>query len=129
MNTEINKVIEIIEKTAEKNRYCKNKINLSIKDNKLFIDKMILEGWAKGGKNMVVEYYDIFFEDMLEDLLSIYDNYDVSYETYIWLDNTGHGTRGAPYDARYIYKDCEEEEEHLGNLYTTFKKILDWEIK
>lgn len=127
MNT-IEKITAEIEKIAEKNRFCKNKINLSIKDNKLFIKELILEGWAKGGKNMVVEFYNIFFEDMLEDLESMYDNYDVCYETYIWLDNTGHGKNNAPYDARYIYRDCEEEEEHLGNLYCSLRK-LDWEIE
>ena len=53
---------------------------------------------------------------MLEDLKSSVDNYDVSYETYIWLDNEGHGTNGAPYDMLECYKDSEEQLEHLEKL-------------
>lgn len=114
MNTEINKVITKIEETAEKNRFCKNKINLSIKDNEVFIDEMRLEGWAKGGKSMLVEYHDISFADMLKDLLSRFDNYDL------------HLLRGTSYDTRYmyIYRDCKEEQEHLGNLYLTLKNLM-----
>lgn len=31
--------------------------------------------------------------------------FDVSYETYIWLDDTGHGRNGAPYDMIDVYND------------------------
>ena len=49
----------------------------------------------------------------------IYDQYicfDVSYETYLWLDNEGHGKNGAPYDMKDVYEDmewCEDELKHL----------------
>ena len=115
MNTEINRFIE---KTAEKNRFCKNKINLSVKDNKLFIDELILEGWAKGGKPMLVEYHDISFADMLEHLLARFDNYDVSHEVSLCLEDTDYDTR-----CLYIYRDCKEEQEHLGNLYLALKNL------
>lgn len=29
----------------------------------------------------------------------------MSYETYIWLDDTGHGRNGAPYDMIDVYND------------------------
>ena len=112
----IEKLTNEIEKLAEECSFFRNKINLSVKDDELFIDEMILEGWTELGRNMVVEYYNISFSQMLEDLKSSVDNYDVSYETYIWLDNEGHGTNGAPYDMLECYKDSEEQLEHLEKL-------------
>lgn len=32
-------------------------------------------------------------------------DYDVSYETYLWLDSRGHGRNGAPYDMLDVYND------------------------
>ena len=119
----LEKIITEIEERAEKCCFSKNKIYLSIKDNELFIDEMILEGWTRRDKNMVVEYNNIFFDDMLEDLKSRVDNYDVSYETYIWLDNEGHGTNGAPYDMLECYKDSEEELEHLEDLELSLSSL------
>lgn len=119
----IEKITTEIEKTAEECSFYKNKINLSVKDNELFIDEMILEGWTERGRNMVVEYYDIFFDEMLEELKSLIDDYDVSYETYLWLDKDGHGKNGAPYDMLDCYRDSEEELEHLEDLERLLKKL------
>ena len=33
---------------------------------------------------------------VVEALKMLYDNFDVDYETYLWLDNDGHGKNGAP---------------------------------
>ena len=43
-------------------------------------------------------------------------NYDVSHEAYMWLDDTGHGTNGAPYDMRDVYEDMEWWKESLEEL-------------
>lgn len=45
------------------------------------------------------------------------DNFDVSEETYLWLDNTGHGKNGAPHDMRDIYNDMESCVEMMDELY------------
>lgn len=34
-------------------------------------------------------------------------DFDVSYEAYLWLDETGHGKNGAPYVMRDVYEDME----------------------
>lgn len=115
MNT-IEKIITEIEKIAEECYFYKNKINLSVKDNELFIDEMTLEGTTDRGRNVVVEYYDILFDEMLDDLKTRVDDYDVSYETYLWLDDTGHGITRATYDMLDCYKDSEETLEMLENL-------------
>ena len=53
------------------------------------------------------------------------DNFDVSYETYLWLDNTGHGTNGAPYDMKDVYEDMEWWKNSLNKLANTLDTILN----
>lgn len=53
------------------------------------------------------------------------DNFDVSYETYLWLDNTGHGTNGAPYDMKDVYEDMEWWKNSLNKLANTLDAILN----
>ena len=55
--------------------------------------------------------------DFLSNLYEVYVDFDVSYETYLWLDNTGHGINGAPYDMIDVYKDMEECQESILELY------------
>lgn len=56
-------------------------------------------------------------EAFAENILSEYLNFDVSYETYLWLDNTGHGKNGAPYDMKEVYEDMEECQEYIREVY------------
>lgn len=53
----------------------------------------------------------------LDNLFEYYTNYDVSEEAYYWLDNTGHGKNGAPYEMIDVYKDFEECEQMILDLY------------
>ncbi len=46
-----------------------------------------------------------------------YYNFDVDYETYIWLDNFGHGQNGAPYHIKNVLEDMEECENEIFKLY------------
>ena len=55
-----------------------------------------------------------------------YDNYDCSYEAYLWLDNTGHGTNGAPYDMKDVYEDMEACEKMIFELWESLSG-KDWE--
>ena len=43
----------------------------------------------------------------INNLRNYADDFDVSYEAYLWLDETGHGKNGAPYDMRDLYEDME----------------------
>lgn len=50
-------------------------------------------------------------DDLVQALLERYHCYDPSEEAYLWLDNTGHGKNGAPYDMLDVYEDmmaCRE---------------------
>lgn len=48
-----------------------------------------------------------------------YDTFDVSEKTYVWLDNSGHGKNGAPYDMKDVYEDMEEAKKEFGILAKT----------
>lgn len=51
------------------------------------------------------------------NILNYYEDFDVSYETYIWLDNTGHGTNGAPWDMKDLYEDMKVCESYISDMH------------
>lgn len=59
-------------------------------------------------------------EDFLESIKRFYENFDVSYEAYLWLDENGHGKNGAPYDMKDLYNDIECCKENIKELYNLF---------
>ena len=54
---------------------------------------------------------------LLDNIYDFYKNYDCSEEAYLWLDETGHGTNGAPYDMKDVYEDMEACEKYVLDLY------------
>lgn len=58
-------------------------------------------------------------DELLSSMYEYYEDYDVSYETYLWLDNMGHGRNGAPYDMRDLYNDMEACREMVLELYNS----------
>lgn len=46
-------------------------------------------------------------DDLARAAKKCYDNFDPSEEAYLWLDETGHGKNGAPYDMKDVYEDME----------------------
>lgn len=73
--------------------------------------------------------FDIDTESNLDlfrnNIFSCYSDFDVSYETYLWLDDTGHGKNGAPYDMKDLYEDMQECEGYILQLYRIVCKYLD----
>lgn len=57
------------------------------------------------------------FEDFCKEVYNYYDEFDVSCETYQWLDSCGHGTNGAPYDMMDVYNDMQECENNILELW------------
>lgn len=62
-------------------------------------------------------------EEVVEEIQERCDNFDCSEETYLWLDNTGHGTNGAPYDMKDLYEDMESCLKMMKELYDELEKI------
>ena len=67
------------------------------------------------------ELEDMEIETLMDNLNSRYTDFDCSEETYLWLDNTGHGTNGAPYDMKDLYEDMEACQEMIMELYRAFE--------
>ena len=60
----------------------------------------------------------------LHNLYSVYNDFNVSAETYLWLDDTGHGRNGAPYDMKDVYEDMEACEEAIHDLWEALDNCL-----
>lgn len=62
-------------------------------------------------------------DNMIENLRSYTANFDVSEETYYWLDNCGHGKNGAPYDMKDLYEDMQWWKDTLSVLINELEKL------
>lgn len=60
---------------------------------------------------------------LIEHLEDYYEDFDVDYETYIWLDQWGHGKNGAPYRLRAVLEDSEAIEKMVEVLLKAIKKM------
>ena len=60
---------------------------------------------------------DIFYNNVADAIYEYWEGFDVSYETYIWLDETGHGMNGAPNDMMDAYKDMKACEDMIHDLW------------
>lgn len=64
-------------------------------------------------------------DDFIDQIYDRYNEFDVSEEVYLWLDESGHGTNGAPYDMKDVYEDMKWCEEAIYELYEDLKYWLD----
>ena len=60
---------------------------------------------------------DTFYENVADAIYQYWDDFDVCYETYLWLGDTGHGKNGAPYDMKDLYEDMQACEDMIHNLW------------
>lgn len=59
--------------------------------------------------------------DLIRQIKKFYDEFDIDYETYIWLDKNGHGKNGAPYHIKDILEDMEFCKGMVLELYNLLK--------
>lgn len=73
-------------------------------------------------------YFSVDTENNLsvfaENILRLYNDFDVSAEAYLYLDSEGHGRNGAPYDMKAVYEDMEECREFILELYNVITDYL-----
>lgn len=62
-------------------------------------------------------------DEFADNLYNSYSEFDVSYEAYLWLDSTGHGANGAPYEMIDVYNDMKECEEAIHELWSEIQDI------
>lgn len=60
---------------------------------------------------------------LIENIEEYYEGFDVDYETYIWLDQFGHGRNGAPYRVRAVLEDMEATEKMIEELLEAIKEM------
>lgn len=53
-----------------------------------------------------------------------YEDFDPSQEAYLWLDETGHGTNGAPYDMGDVYADMKWRQNWMLEVSNTIRKYI-----
>ena len=60
---------------------------------------------------------DTFYEKVADAIYQYWDDFDVCYETYLWLDDTGHGKNGAPHNMKDLYEDMQACEDMIHDLW------------
>lgn len=71
---------------------------------------------SPAGRDFCIEIEAENLEELIKGLEGFLSGFDVSEEAYIWLDSSGHGKNGAPYDMRDVYNDMENCEISTANL-------------
>lgn len=59
---------------------------------------------------------EINIKGLEQNIKEFYENYDVNYETKLWIDQWGHGSNGAPHDMADVLADMQECENILKDL-------------
>ncbi|WP_144473064.1 hypothetical protein [Bacillus pumilus] len=69
------------------------------------------------GQDFNIKVMGVDKEKFIEDIYGAYLEYDVSFEAYLWLDETGHGKNGAPYEMKDVLSDMESCAQMILDLY------------
>ena len=99
-------------------------VNTTINEGKKQVE-VSLEIWTPAGRDVCLEFEfkdKTTKEQISKTIQEYYESYDVSYETYIWLDNEGHGKNGAPYEMEKVLIDTQWVENELAELAYIFAK-------
>lgn len=80
--------------------------------------------YSPAGQDFGFEVGGCSLEELAENIYDYYEDYDVSYEASIWLDESGHGKNGAPYDMKDLYEDMEACEQNILELYELIKEAI-----
>lgn len=61
--------------------------------------------------------------NLVGNMEDYYNAFDADEETYLWLDNNGHGKNGAPYHMRDVLDDMEAVEDMIGELLGAIRDV------
>ena len=79
--------------------------------------------YSPAGQDFFFSVYANDIGELASNVLAYYDDFDVSYEAYIWLGDDGHGKNGAPYDMKDVYEDMEACEEYIHEVYEIIMEV------
>lgn len=109
LDKSIKKMVEVAEKLGWA---------VTINGNDIMFSK-----FSPAGQDFNVEITADSLEEIIEKIEERCENFDCSEETYIWLDNSGHGTNGAPYDMKDLYEDMEACLEMMKELCSELEEV------
>ena len=113
MTNAINKMIEI----AQENEWI-----VTVDERDYTFSK-----FSPAGQDFNIEVSGDTAQEIIEGVKEYYDNFDCSFEAYLWLDSEGHGTNGAPYDMKDVYEDMEACAEMINELWEALADNCDEE--
>lgn len=87
-------------------------------------NEIAFQKYSPAGQDFNITIVGDDLENIIDELQNRCDNFDCSEETYLWLDNTGHGTNGAPYNMKDLYEDMEACLEMMQELYDELEKLI-----
>ena len=64
-------------------------------------------------------------EELINSIHQRYVEFDADSETYLWLDNEGHGKNGAPYRMRDVLEDMEACEKMIYDLFICYRDAYE----
>lgn len=120
MNEKFEKIYEIAEREGWQ-------VSCEYTDEKETMVSFSFEKYSPAGRDFYFEVSVpndedeyVIYESVADAIYTYFEGFDVSYETYIWLDEEGHGKNGAPYDMSDVYKDTESCEKMIHDLWRSF---------
>lgn len=87
-------------------------------------DSVEFHKYSPAGREFGFSVEEVDTEEVINGVHAYIEGFDVSYETYIYLDSTGHGANGAPYAMRDVLEDTEAIFEMLRGLSSTLDVLL-----
>lgn len=79
---------------------------------------------SPAGQDFWVELHAGNIAQLAKELDDRYEGYDPSEEAYLWLDDSGHGVNGAPYDMGDVYADTVWCKKALGELAEAISELV-----
>lgn len=79
--------------------------------------------YSPAGQDFWFTVYADDMDELAEKVLDYYENFDVSEEAYLWLDHSGHGKNGAPYDMKDVYEDMKSCEDYIDEVYEIIQEV------
>ena len=82
------------------------------------------ERYSDAGRDFVVTIVGGTPDEVVHDLYDQWNSFDICEETYLWLDESGHGRNGAPYDMMDVYQDSVQCKAMLEELLTALRNLF-----
>ena len=102
-------------------------VDYSYTDEKETMVSFSFEKYSHAGRDFCFEVcvpndedeYVIYYS-VADAIYTYFEGFDVSYETYICLDEHGHGKNGAPRNMKDAYEDTKSCEKMINDLWRSF---------